>query len=166
MVCFFYPYLAKYFLFYISIRIKIPISYYIYRTTKSESWRKAPRNLYFTYTLPPKWNYYTWKLEGHCFIWKVVFTVDPWTIWVWSMHVHLYTFIFNSKYYIATESEVGWSQGCGMADAEELWILKSDSKLDFWLHRSLAPLSSVLFKHQLYINCWNSTIFTPKTKCN
>ena len=84
------------------------------------------------------------------------YTVDPWTTWVWTARVHLYTdfFLFLMNIYSTTRFAVGWIHRCGTVDTKgQLWELNI---LGFWyLWQVLDP-----------IPCWyqGMTIYPKEVK--
>ena len=71
-------------------------------------------------------------------------TVDAWTTQVWTAQIDLYSNFF--QYFSTTPSAAGWIHECRTLDRGQ------NTKLyeDFWLHRGLTPLTSMLFNYQLY----------------
>ena len=79
-----------------------------------------------------------------------IYTVDPWTTWVWIVQVHLYVDFFN-KYILQYYTIWGWLN-------PRLWnhLYRGPTvKLhaDFQLCSGLAPLTPTLFRGQLYLLC-------------
>ena len=86
-----------------------------------------------------------------------VFKVDPCTIQVWTVQVHLHAdrgvlFFFTTFY--CTWPTVDWIQESRIIDVEKLCIWGTSYRLyvDFLLYGGLVPLIPMLFKVQLYIN--------------
>lgn len=80
------------------------------------------------------------------------FPKDNWllTLRVWMMQVPLYTNFFSTENNTIVQDPLVW-----IIDTEELWYQSSNHKLfmDFPPSRGSEPLTSVLFKGQLYFYC-------------